>query len=98
MKATLLLRRRVVLSDDVFAEMVLWSLPRRVVGSAHHYKYRLALVVGGACVLRYDNEAGKGDHRHMGGVEQRYRFNDVDTLIADFLADVRSVLDEDSEI
>ena len=98
MKATLLLRRRVVLSDDVFAEMVLWSLPRRVVGSAHDYKYRLALVVSGECVLRYDNEAGKGDHRHMGAGEQPYRFTDIDALIADFLADVRSVLDEDSAI
>ena len=90
------MRRRVVLSDNVFAEMVLWSLPRRVVGSAHYYKYRLALVVGGECVLRYDNEAGKGDHRHTAGREQPYRFTDADTLIADFLADVRSFLNEDS--
>jgi hypothetical protein len=33
---------------------------------AHELWYRLALVVGGKCVLRYDNEAGKGDHRHVG--------------------------------
>jgi hypothetical protein len=35
-------------------------------GSRHQYKYRLVLVVNDDCVLRYDNEAGKGDHKHVG--------------------------------
>lgn len=39
-------------------------------------------------MLRYDNESGKGDHRHMGGKETTYVFVSVDQLLDDFLADV----------
>lgn len=94
MKARSLVDRRVVLAANAFAELVLWELPTPVSGSAHCYKYRLALVVGGLCVLRYDNEAGKGDHIHADGSEHPYRFDGVDRLIADFMADVRRWLDE----
>ena len=66
-------------------------LPRAPRGSAHRFKYRLALVQAGLiCVLRYDNEAGKGDHRHIGQREERYVFSDVDTLLADFWRDVEA--------
>lgn len=47
-------------------ELVIWRVPDPVRGSAHGLEYRLALVVDGVCVLRYDNEAGKGDHKHVG--------------------------------
>lgn len=94
MKARLLLDRRIVLTPTVFAELVLWEVPEPVAGSAHSYKYRLALVAGGACVLRYDNEAGKGDHAHRGAEEHPYRFQGVDRLVADFETDVRRWLDE----
>ena len=57
-------------------------------GSLHSFKYRLAYVVGGKCVLRYDNELGKGDHRHTGRKEKPYDFVSVDQLLDDFLADV----------
>ena len=58
-------------------------------GSRHAYKYSLALVVDGVCVLRYDNEAGKEDHRHVGSVEYPYEFIDLDRLRSDFLVDAR---------
>jgi hypothetical protein len=48
----------------------------------------LAYVVRGVCVLRYDNEAGKGDHRHVGPVETAYRFTTPAQLLADFWAEV----------
>jgi hypothetical protein len=52
-------------------------------------KYRLYYgLPDGTCVVRYDNETGKGDHRHCKGREQPYPFIDVETLVADFLADV----------
>ena len=66
----------------------MWQLPRSVPGCAHKYKYRLAYVVDGKCVLRYDNEAGKGDHRHYGGRENAIKFTGVDNLIAAFEADI----------
>ena len=84
MKATLLLRSRVVYSEQAFAELVLWKLPAPTADSLHSYKYRLACVVRGECVIRYDNEAGKGDHVHLGGDESTYHFVSADGLIADF--------------
>jgi Family of unknown function (DUF6516) len=63
---------------------VLWQLPRRVAGSVHAFKYRLAYVVNGACVVRFDNEAGKGDHRHYGGRQSAYEFTTPEKLIGDF--------------
>jgi len=48
----------------------------------------LALVVKGECVMRYDNEAGKGDHKHIGDTEFDYEFTDIDQLLADFWNDV----------
>jgi len=48
-------------------------------------------------VLRYDNEAGNGDHVHIGDRGRPYRFTDPDRLAADFLADVRRWLDENRD-
>ena len=89
MKATLLLRRRVAEADETFAEYVIWQLPQTLPGSAHPYKYRLAYVVDDVCVLRYDNESGKGDHRHVGAKEGKYTFTTPGKLIADFERDIK---------
>ena len=88
MQATLLLRRRVAYAETAFAEFVIWRIPRPLAGSSHHFKYRLAYVVDDVCVVRYDNESGKGDHRHFGRREQVYTFVSVDTLLADFESDI----------
>ena len=86
MSATLLFRSRVVYAENVFAELVLWRLRVPVIGSTLRFKYRLAFVVDGTCVLRFDNEAGKGDHRHEGAIERPYRFTTPEQLLADFEA------------
>jgi Family of unknown function (DUF6516) len=88
MKAVLLLRRRTALSETAFAELVLWRIPKPMAGSAHRFKYRLAYVVDGVCVVRYDNEVGKGDHRHFGDKESVYTFETPDKLVADFQRDI----------
>ncbi|HLF29557.1 MAG TPA: DUF6516 family protein [Xanthomonadales bacterium] len=88
MKAVELVRQRIVVAPDAFTEIVIWALPRPLAGSAHSFKYRLAYVIAGECVLRYDNESGKGDHRHYGKAEKAYAFVSPDGLMADFLADV----------
>jgi hypothetical protein len=88
MAAELLIDERHVLDARAFVERVVWQLPRPARGSRHSFKYRLAFVVDEVCVLRYDNESGKGDHRHVGSKEARYSFVDPDTLIADFWRDV----------
>lgn len=69
-------------------ELVVWRLPKPVPGSLHDKKYRLAYVVKGVCVIRYDNEAGKGDHRHVGEKEYEYVFSTIEALLADFQRDI----------
>lgn len=71
-----------------FIEIVVWAVPRPVSPSTHGFKYRLAYVVDGKPVVRYDNERGKGDLRHVRGRERICAFVDVPTLLADFMRDV----------
>ena len=88
MKAKSLIRQRLVYAENKFAELVLWELPESLDASPHHFKYRLAYVVNQVCVLRYDNEAGKGDHADWGNKERAYKFLTADKLLADFFADI----------
>lgn len=60
------LKERHAIFDEAFVELVVWRLPWPVAGGQHGFMYRLAFVVKGRCVLRYNNERGKGDHKHMG--------------------------------
>jgi hypothetical protein len=88
MEAELLSDERYAIGDTAFAEIVIWRVSRPLAGSSHAFKYRLAFVVNGRCVLRYDNEKGKGDHRHIRGREHAYRFANYERLLADFWTDV----------
>ena len=85
--AALLLKTRQTHGAGV-VEMVVWRVPSPVPPSEHGFKYRLVYVVDGQRLVGYDNERGKGDHRHLGATEVAYRFVDVATLLADFMADV----------
>jgi hypothetical protein len=71
-------------------ELVIWKVPDPVRGSDHPYQYRLVLIDAGRCVVRYDNEAGKGDHRHYGELEVSHPFKGLEQLQADFWADVET--------
>ena len=42
----------------------------------------------GVSRVRYDNERGKGDHRHIGDNEFDYVFTSVEQLLVDFRLDV----------
>jgi hypothetical protein len=96
MKATLIARTRIVYSAHSFAELVLWRVPTPVQGSAHKFKYRLAYLVDSQCVVRYDNEVGKGDHRHFGASENSYKFSTPERLMVDFQEDIARWNDENS--
>jgi hypothetical protein len=91
-KAVRIEKFRRVLAESVFIEVVLWELPAPAPGSRHRYKYRLALVRNDACILRYDNERGKGDHRHIGEREEAYAFSTLETLLDDFHSDIGRLL------
>lgn len=89
MKAQLVVRAKEVWEDGAIVEIVVWRLPEAVPPCEHPFKYRLFFGgAGGASRVRYDNERGKGDHRHVGHGEQPYAFISLDRLLADFRRDV----------
>ncbi len=38
--------------------------------------------------MRFDNEEGKGDHKHVMGKEVPYTFQDIPTLLKDFRSEI----------
>lgn len=88
MTAEPVLKERHVVSKEAYVELVVWRLASPVAGSRHGFKYRLAFVVNGRSVLRYDNERGKGDHKHIGEDEIPYTFTTPQALLDDFWNDV----------
>lgn len=89
MKAELLYYRRMDYEDGAIVEMVLWRVPSPVARSHHNLKYSLFYGRPGVREVGYDNERGKGDHRHFRGVETPYEFVSVEKLLADFWYDVK---------
>ena len=92
MKAELVHKDRFDVSENGFVEMVVWKVAEPLAGSSHFYKYRFAYIDADVCVLRYDNEAGKGDHKHYGKREFDYHFVGLKELEIDFIADVRRLM------
>jgi len=79
---------KTILDDRSFTHIRVWQLPEPVFGSSHRLKYSLVYVVEHHCLLRYDNERGKGDHYHLGPCEFAYRFVSPEVLFDDFIAQV----------
>jgi hypothetical protein len=76
--------RRDLPNGDII-QVVVWLLDVPLPGSAHPYKYRLHYQKDdGSDFIRYDNERGKGDHRHIGKMEEPYQFESVKKLAQDF--------------
>ncbi len=88
MKAALLFRDKYVYCDGAMREMVIWKLPKPDPLRIHGLKYRLYYGFAGEDLLRYDNETGKGDHRHYKFQEEPYVFISVERLIFDFRTDI----------
>lgn len=81
--------RKFVFDDGAIIQIKVWRLPVRTQERPHGPKYSLFYGKRGERIIGYDNEAGKGDHRHMRDREETYDFSSYETLIRDFLADVR---------
>jgi hypothetical protein len=76
--------RRDLPNGDII-QVVVWLLSEPLPGSPHLYKYRLHYqAADGSDCIRYDNERGKGDHRHIAGAEEPYLFESVEKLARDF--------------
>jgi hypothetical protein len=79
---------KAVYPDGAIIEMTIWAVSESVSGSTHFLKYSLFYGIPGTRIIGYDNEFGKGDHKHIGGHEEIYLFTTVEQLIADFLSGV----------
>jgi hypothetical protein len=88
MKATLIYRKQFYHGQGRI-EAIAWAVPSPLRPSVHGFKYRLVYIVDGEGVVGYDNEFGKGDHRHLGEIETPYVWVDRNTLMDDFMNDVR---------
>ena len=75
--------------DGAILRIRIWEVSEPVPPSEHRLKYSCFYGRPGERVVLYDNERGKGDHRHYREREEPYTFKNIETLIADFLADVR---------
>ena len=88
MKAELLMRERLILSRRALVEIVIWKVPQPLPASRYPFKYRLAYIANERCAIRFDNEVGKGDHKHLDEIEVPYVFSNLDSLQADFWTEV----------
>jgi len=88
MSAILIFRDKYIYADGAIREMVIWQLPEPDSERPHGLKYRLFYGYPNQCLIRYDNERGKGDHRHIEDSEEIYQFETVEKLVADFESDI----------
>jgi Family of unknown function (DUF6516) len=94
MNADLLFQQRIDYADGGIVEMTIWRVPLPVSPASHSLKYSLFYGRPGVREVGYDNERGKGDHRHFQGVETSYVFTTIERLTADFWSDVRTLRGE----
>ena len=88
--AELIFEDKQVLADGAIIEMRIWRVPAVVAPATHEFKYSLFYGRPGEVVVLFDNERGKGDHKHIGNVETAHRFESPEQLIEDFTAAVRA--------
>ena len=94
MRAVRFFHQRIDYDDGSIVEMVIWRVPSAVPPTSHGLKYSLFYGRIGRREVGYDNERGKGDHRHLKGKEYPYTFTTVEQLVADFWSDVQSLRGE----
>ena len=96
MRARLILDAKTVLADGRIIRRTVWQLPHPTADRPHGLKFRLYCGKDGQTIVRYDNETGKGAHRHVGPEEgeSTYEFISLRRLLQDFLADVEDLSGE----
>ena len=97
MKAAKIFYDKVIFSDGAIVHMIIWQLPRSTQERPHGLKYSLFYGGQDGHIVGYDNESGKGDHKHIRDVQTRYKFVNVEAMVTDFLADVERIRNEHNE-
>lgn len=96
-KAEKLLDIRNVFADGSLLVVRVWRVAEQVPPSAHRFKYAFFYGRPGLRLVLFDNERGKGDHKHIREVETPYVFESIERLTEDFLAAVRAIRAEGRE-
>ncbi|MDZ7785093.1 MAG: DUF6516 family protein [Halioglobus sp.] len=87
--------RKLLLDSGAIVQIKIWQLPETTEERPHGLKYSLFYGYPGERVVGYDNEAGKGDHRHYREREEPYQFTTYQTLLADFWQDVKKEIERE---
>jgi hypothetical protein len=89
--ARLLLDEKTIFEDGSIIQLRIWAVPEPVHPATHRYKYSLFYGLPGRRLVGFDNERGKGDHKHVAGVEVGYEFVSIAQLLRDFRAEVEKL-------
>lgn len=80
--------RKRINPDGTIVDIKIWQLPGANAERPHGLKYSLFYGRAGERIIGYDNETGKGDHRHSRDLESVYHFVNIEQLMRDFFDDV----------
>jgi hypothetical protein len=87
--------RKLLLANGAIVQIRIWRLDRATAERPHGLKYSLFYGRPGVRIVGYDNERGKGDHRHYRDREESYAFTSFERLLADFWSDVRAEMENE---
>jgi hypothetical protein len=95
-KATLILDSKTILEDGRLIQRKIWQLAKPDSSHQHGFKYSLYCGNSGVTIVRYDNETGKGDHKHVGRAELEiaYVYTSLQQLLTDFAIDIERLSGE----
>jgi Family of unknown function (DUF6516) len=93
--ASLIEDRKLLLDSGAIVQIKVWQLPEATGERPHALKYSLFYGHPGERIVGYDNEAGKGDHRHYREREEPYQFTTYQNLLADFWQDVKKEIERE---
>ncbi len=96
-KAEKILDVRNLFDDGSLIVIRVWRVATPVLPSDHRFKYSFYYGRPGERLVLFDNERGKGDHKHIREVESTYGFESIESLTWDFMAAVQAIRAEDGQ-
>lgn len=96
MYVRLILDSKTVLADGRIIQRRVWQLAAPTNDRPYGLKFSLYCGRYGKTIVRYDNEAGKGAHKHTGPNEreEQYDFVSLVKLLMDFQRDIEELSGE----
>jgi hypothetical protein len=88
MRAKIIRHEKIIDELGNTVEIKIWQLSQPSTEKPHGYKYSLVYIVEDTRVIGYDNAEGKGDHRHIRGKTEPYKFVSLRKLANDFYRDI----------